>query len=62
MPDKGERRPMIDVYYPSCFEAELSVVSTLKEDIEAMTSQHESSLAPLGELPHPSLTARTARP
>lgn len=34
--NKGVRRPMIDVYFPSYFQAELNVVAKLKEEIEAM--------------------------
>jgi hypothetical protein len=37
--NQGKRRPMIEVYYPSYFQAEISVVGRLEEDIEAMISE-----------------------
>ncbi|HEY8162610.1 MAG TPA: anti-phage dCTP deaminase [Methylocystis sp.] len=40
--NKGHRRPMIDVYYPSYFEAEISIVGPLKEGIEAMIVETHS--------------------
>lgn len=43
--NQGNRRPMIEVYYPSYFQAEISVVGCLKEDIEAMSSELNSQEA-----------------
>lgn len=39
--NEGKRRPMIEVYYPSYFQAELHVVARLNEDIEALSSEVE---------------------
>lgn len=36
----GEKRPMIEVYYPSYFQAEVSVVGRLKEEIESLVQEH----------------------
>jgi cytidine deaminase len=44
--NQGTRRPMIEVYYPSYFQAEISVVGPLKEDIEAMISDSNSQGSP----------------
>jgi len=33
--NQGERRPMIEIYYPSYFQAEVSVVAKLEKEVEA---------------------------
>ena len=33
--NQGQRRPLIEIYYPSYFQAEVTVVAKLKEEIEA---------------------------
>jgi cytidine deaminase len=38
--NEGEKRPMIDVYYPSYFQAEVSVVARLKEKAESPVGQN----------------------
>jgi deoxycytidylate deaminase len=35
---QGERRPMIEIYYPSYFQAEVSVVAKLEKEVEALNS------------------------
>ena len=39
--NQGQRRPMIDIYYPSYFQAEVSVVAKLKGEVEAIVRENQ---------------------
>jgi hypothetical protein len=38
----GQRRPMIDVYFPSYFEAELHIVGQFEDALEALISRQKA--------------------
>jgi cytidine deaminase len=43
--DQGQRHPMIEVYYPSYFQAEIIIVSKLKEEVESINAESKGPAA-----------------
>jgi cytidine deaminase len=43
--NKGARRPMIEVYYPSYFEAETRLIARLKENLETIVTETDVETA-----------------
>jgi cytidine deaminase len=39
--NQGQRRPMIEIYYPSYFQAEVSIVAKLKEEVETLVHENQ---------------------
>ncbi|HEX3863813.1 MAG TPA: anti-phage dCTP deaminase [Stellaceae bacterium] len=44
--NKGSRRPMIEVYFPSYFQAEAHVVSQVRSKLEKLITEHSDQKAP----------------